>query len=93
MKVQATYVARRNGMASKGLKMAYGINAKGPHNGGQWRAMAGKAYAIGKEKARTMAGLVVVLVVVAASSTQATALTLGSRACGQLQPAGNVGGR
>lgn len=62
MKVQATYGAVAYGMASNGLKMALWHKRKMP---AQWRAMAGKAYAIGKEKARTMAGLLVVLVVVA----------------------------
>ena len=55
MRVQATYGAGCNGMASNGLKIACAINAKSPRNGGQGLAIA---YSIGAKKARAMAGLV-----------------------------------
>ena len=64
MKVQVTYVARRNGMASNGLKIACAINAKSPRNGGQglarakgWQAIGATAYAIGAKKPGAKAGL------------------------------------
>jgi hypothetical protein len=50
----ATHIAKGNGLASNGLKIALWHKRQKP---AQWQARAGKAYPIGKEKGRAMAAL------------------------------------